>query len=291
MSRFVSGAIAGLWLSSCVGGNAFPCEVTSECVDGGRIGVCQADGWCSFPDAGCTSGQRYGEHAGDGLAGLCVGDEGTTGPGGDGTPVESSSDGVDPTNATLDASGPAVDDGETTSDGDAPDTMGASATMTTSASTSGPTDPSDEGEATTDDPTGPIEPVCGNGEIEGAEACDGTNVADQSCESIMMGTTGALACTAQCQLDTSACVPVPDGEYLPCDVDDECPAGVCHLFAGNGTCLPPCVNDNNCPDLVGADAAPFCSDGSFCLVPCMGDDTCPLGMRCDDSVYGLVCLF
>ena len=41
----------------------------------------------------------------------------------------------------------------------------------------------------------------------------------------------------------------------------------------------------------GAAAEPFCSEGNFCLVPCMGDNTCPVGMRCDDSVYGMVCLF
>ncbi len=287
MWRHGLGVLAGAWLSSCVGGNAFPCHATSECVDGGRLGVCQSDGWCSFPDAGCPSGQRYGEHAGEGLAGLCVGDDGTTG--GDGTPVESSSDAGEPTIATLEATGPVTNGGDSTT-GDDADTMGASATATSSpTSMTGP----DDGGSTTDDPTDPsgTEPLCGNGIIDDGESCDGANFGLQTCSSLVPGSVGTLSCDAQCQVDTSACAPANDDGYLPCDVDDECPAEVCHLFAGNGTCLPICMDDNGCPSLMGAGALPFCADDGFCLVPCTGDDTCPEGMRCDDSVYGMVCLF
>jgi hypothetical protein len=39
---------------------------------GERMGRCQRNGYCSFDDPACPSGQRYGEHAGDGLAGVCV---------------------------------------------------------------------------------------------------------------------------------------------------------------------------------------------------------------------------
>jgi hypothetical protein len=277
--------IAGAWLSSCVGANAFPCDVTSECVDAGQLGVCQADGWCSFPDGGCPSGQRYGEHAGDGLAGLCVGDDGTTGGGGDSTPLESSSD-SDPTIATLEATGPVADGGETSTGGDDASSMGATATATSS-----PTDGVEEGEVTSDDPTDGAQPICGNELLELGEGCDGLDFGGQSCASVVPGTAGTLACDAQCQLDASMCTPADEDDYLPCDVDDECPAAVCHLFAGNGTCLPTCMNDMNCPLLEGADADPFCSEGDFCLVPCISDDACPVGMRCDDSMYGLVCLF
>lgn len=78
-----AGAIAGLWLWGC-GAPVFECEQASQCrgADGG--GLCQPDGYCSFPDEGCPSGQRYGEHAGGGVAGACVPPSegsGTTAPG------------------------------------------------------------------------------------------------------------------------------------------------------------------------------------------------------------------
>ncbi|MCX4245496.1 RCC1 domain-containing protein [Paraliomyxa miuraensis] len=54
------------------GASAFECEQSSQCLGDGAEGVCQQSGYCSFPDEGCPSGQRYGDHAGNGLAGECV---------------------------------------------------------------------------------------------------------------------------------------------------------------------------------------------------------------------------
>jgi alpha-tubulin suppressor-like RCC1 family protein len=52
---------------------AFRCAQSSQCVNGGVAGSCEANGWCSFPDASCTStGRRYGQYVGDGLAGMCI---------------------------------------------------------------------------------------------------------------------------------------------------------------------------------------------------------------------------
>jgi hypothetical protein len=48
------------------------CDTSDQCTVGG---TCQPTGWCSFADATCGSGQRYSEAAGNGLAGICVGDE------------------------------------------------------------------------------------------------------------------------------------------------------------------------------------------------------------------------
>lgn len=45
----------------------FACEDPAQC-DGGQ---CQPDGFCSFADPACESGQRYGEHAGA-HSGACV---------------------------------------------------------------------------------------------------------------------------------------------------------------------------------------------------------------------------
>lgn len=69
-------------LSIACGAKAtFVCTGNGECRDGGRDGVCEADGWCSFPDAECPSGRRYGRFAPSEIANTCVVDElaGTSG--------------------------------------------------------------------------------------------------------------------------------------------------------------------------------------------------------------------
>lgn len=51
---------------------SFPCDADEQCSRDGATGVCQASGYCSFPDASCDSNQRYGELAPGELAGTCV---------------------------------------------------------------------------------------------------------------------------------------------------------------------------------------------------------------------------
>jgi|GEM_PF-5427993 len=46
--------------------------------------------------------------------------------------------------------------------------------------------------------------VCGNGKVEGAESCDGTNLNNKTCQSLGFAS-GSLSCSA-CQFRTSACV-------------------------------------------------------------------------------------
>ena len=102
-----------------------------QCPDG----RCEPEGWCSFPDGECPSGMRFGDHAGDGLAGECtdVGDPGTT----SGT-------------STM-----------------------ATTTTVGSTSTTAPTETT-----STQESTGAPEPVCGDGTLEGDEACDDGNEVD-----------------------------------------------------------------------------------------------------------------
>lgn len=52
-------------------GNAFECTRSDQCTAGDGAGRCEDSGLCSFPDAACPSGRRYGEHGGE-LSGLCV---------------------------------------------------------------------------------------------------------------------------------------------------------------------------------------------------------------------------
>jgi hypothetical protein len=54
--------------------SVFICGNDEQCGDGG---VCEAVGYCSFPDDACESGRRYAPRSGGGLAGVCVPDDGT----------------------------------------------------------------------------------------------------------------------------------------------------------------------------------------------------------------------
>jgi Protein of unknown function (DUF1566) len=47
---------------------------------------------------------------------------------------------------------------------------------------------------------------CGNGTVDGTEACDGTALGDATCTSVGFAS-GALACTVGCRFDTSGCTP------------------------------------------------------------------------------------
>lgn len=91
-------------------------------------GACEPNGFCSFPDADCLSGSRYGEHAGAGLANTCVEPEAAdTDPAvGDDAAADDDADdddddnddgttGVLPTTGDGDTTGPAVDPDTTTS--------------------------------------------------------------------------------------------------------------------------------------------------------------------------------
>jgi hypothetical protein len=113
---------------ACGSAGAFVCDSDAECDFGGAGGVCQPGGYCSFPDAECSSGQRYGEHAAVGLAGQCVptadpsdGSAGeTSGASASGTDGDPSLDDGVPDDGTTSSSDPdtsggpvAVDDGST----------------------------------------------------------------------------------------------------------------------------------------------------------------------------------
>lgn len=77
-----SALLLGMMLGACVGADAYQCAEDAQCSAAGSAGVCQDIGFCSFPDEGCDSGQRYGEHAGA-LSHTCV--PTAPGPTGDGS--------------------------------------------------------------------------------------------------------------------------------------------------------------------------------------------------------------
>jgi hypothetical protein len=93
----LAAGVVGLSLPAC-GAAEFTCEADVQCVGQGE-GVCQPDGHCSFPDAECPSGQRYGQHSGAN-SGQCVGEGGAA----------SSTSGESPTSATRSTTAPATSD-------------------------------------------------------------------------------------------------------------------------------------------------------------------------------------
>jgi len=73
-------ALAVAALVACSGPkDAFECTGNDSCRNGSIAGTCEATGFCSFPDPSCPSGARYGDAAGGGLAGQCVGPPGSDG--------------------------------------------------------------------------------------------------------------------------------------------------------------------------------------------------------------------
>jgi hypothetical protein len=69
-ATLAAATLGPLWGWACT--LTFPCSTDAQCTRDGATGVCQASGYCSFPDASCDSNQRYGELAPGELAGLCV---------------------------------------------------------------------------------------------------------------------------------------------------------------------------------------------------------------------------
>ena len=63
--------VALVAIAGCVRPGAYHCRQNTECVVDGMQGVCEALGYCSFPDGSCDGGFRYGAYAGQ-YANQCV---------------------------------------------------------------------------------------------------------------------------------------------------------------------------------------------------------------------------
>ncbi len=97
--------LAAVLVTAGCSAQAYTCGASEQC-DGGE---CQPNGFCSFPDPACESGQRYGEFSGQGLGGQCV------------EPLPGSSSGVTTTSVpapstTEEASTTSADDTTSSSD-------------------------------------------------------------------------------------------------------------------------------------------------------------------------------
>lgn len=85
--------------------SAFACEQDDDCDASRSGGVCEPSGFCSFPDPACPAGRRYGELAGDGLAGSCVEPDGATGSESTGTTITTTTTTTPSSTTILDGSG------------------------------------------------------------------------------------------------------------------------------------------------------------------------------------------
>ncbi len=127
-------ASAGAGLAACQS-STFACQSDGACPSG----RCEPQGWCSFPDASCSSGFRFGEHAAQGLAGTCVDavaeeTEGST-TGGT-TPTLTSTAGTTTVSTLTDPGG-----SETTSSTSAAETSEGSTSESSSSGSTGPASP------------------------------------------------------------------------------------------------------------------------------------------------------
>ncbi|HET6582037.1 MAG TPA: hypothetical protein VFG69_01295 [Nannocystaceae bacterium] len=135
--------------AGCIRTGTFACASQDDCVDAGVAGRCEPSGFCSFPDDGCPSHQRYGDHAGDGLGGSCVPEDGTTG--GEDTSAASSGPHDATTAASLDTT--PLSDGSSESGG-ASSISGVGTSTTSDDTTGGSTDP------TSGSSSGDVVPEC-----------------------------------------------------------------------------------------------------------------------------------
>ena len=149
---------------------------------------------------------------------------------------------------------------------------------------------------------------CGNGIVEGMEACDGFELRGASCQTEGLGG-GRLKCAADCKLDTSECWRCGDNKLNPDEACDGTDLGgkTCADIAGPGAtgtlaCAPDChsfdstacIFDAPKPVLTACDpAAPNACEagltclktpsGNFCLTPCDPNtaSTCGAGKACE----------
>lgn len=299
--RPVAMASVCLALAGC-GSAAFACDDAEDCVVGDRQGVCQPNGWCSFDDGRCPSGQRYGDLAGDGLAGTCVdpgagetGNGDTTGP--SGTVGDPSSAGTTSTASS------------TLGSDDSSDASGPTTAATTSTDSGPPASCGDgtiDGQEECDDGPangngGPCTNVCqlnecGDGYLGPGEDCDGEDPGADCSSHGFAG--GQLSCTIECAHDLSGCLGCgKDGcAYGPCVTDKSCPDNEsCFNYdemTGQGFCTAPCESDQDCSSAEGSPAG--CVDlggGLTCAVPCDMGDVCPMGLECIAYDMTMICVW
>lgn len=146
-------ASVGAALAAC-GSSSFTCSSDAQCMENGVAGFCHDSGFCSFSDDDCESEQRFGSHAGDGLAGQCVPPPGGTDPTTDPTTASSSPD--TDTSATLPTTTATDSDSTSTTSPVASTSTASSTTVSDTTETTSSTGPSTGSSSSDGSSTGPI---------------------------------------------------------------------------------------------------------------------------------------
>ena len=108
-----------------------------------------------------------------------------------------------------------------------------------------------------------VNELCGNGEIDENEECDGSNLNDDTCQSDSRYITGTLSCNKSCKFNKSGCLECTDDNLSKCAEHQICSGGKCVDENHVQTCGDPiiegdeeCEGDNlngksSCADLDG----------------------------------------
>lgn len=250
VSRLLFGTlVCGLAaLAGCKEDDTFQCVSDAQC---GGTGICESVNYCSFPDADCETGRRYGDESATGIAGQCVPkEEGTSG-------VATESSGV--------SGGSLVTTG-TSMTGVEPDPTGSGPTPPTLTSGPGPT-----GEPETDADS--IDPSSMSGESTGDESDSTTGGTTDATTST---TTGVSTCDED-EEDCFDCFTCAGTDPNACaDAFDACEATVgCSEVRG---CFSSCIGFGICYECC-EDVPQAVIDVALASAQCQRD-ACPV--LCDD---------
>jgi hypothetical protein len=193
---------------------------------------------------------------------------------------------------TLDETGSSPiddDDSATSAHEDSSEDSGQGTSMTSSpGSSDGSSDDGEEGSSdgssdSSGEDTTPVEPGCGNGEIDGDEECDGASLGGQTCEGVLGSGSGQLGCFENCTYDVSTCSldsgQPADGLWSQCsdypDCETDPPDGII-WYCENELCSFDCETAvSECRDLG--------NDLNRCYLNCEGGKSCPSGMTCSGN--------
>jgi len=134
-------------------------------------------------------------------------------------------------------------------------------------------------------------PVCGDGQLDPGEACDGADLGGKTCvDALGPSATGTLACSASCALDPSGCQTSPacsDGTKNGTETDIDCGGGCPNKCADGKACsvAADCAG-GACPGGMCA-KAPTCTDGIKNQTET--DTDCGGGGVCAPCADGLLC--